>query len=487
MIGGLFKSASRLALVAAAGVILGGVSAQAADLGGDCCADLEERVAELEATTARKGNRKVSLTISGQIHESIMFWDDGIEQNVYAGVNHINSSSRFRFVGEAKITPKWSAGYLMEIETQAKSDSNDMNQFDQQGASGVGVVVRHNAWWIDNKDYGRVWVGLTDPAGTGIDGINLSNSGIAANPKPGLTNGSFRLRGTEGSGVISAVTWTGILGGNNGLTNLGDETRLNVIKYVSPTLMGFIFSAAWGEDDYWDVALRYAGEFSGFRLAAGATYAQTTDANAGTPGAVVPGPSSNHFDGCADLSANAINSTGFKDRDCSSWTVGASIMHIGTGLFAAGSYGQRHDNNRDILLSLTGATSLNAFEDTDVNWQVRAGIEQNWFGIGKTTLFGEYMFYSGTPLVDGMVGQAANRVDANLNAAFAGLGIARSEVNVWGLGAVQTIDAAAMDLYLTYRNYEADIGVTTDLGATRTSVNGIKDFQVITFGGRIQF
>ncbi len=32
----------------------------AADLGGDCCADLEERIAELEATTARKGNRKVS-------------------------------------------------------------------------------------------------------------------------------------------------------------------------------------------------------------------------------------------------------------------------------------------------------------------------------------------------------------------------------------------------------------------------------------------
>ena len=34
-------------------------SASAADLGGNCCADLEERIAELEATTARKGNRKV--------------------------------------------------------------------------------------------------------------------------------------------------------------------------------------------------------------------------------------------------------------------------------------------------------------------------------------------------------------------------------------------------------------------------------------------
>ncbi|MEL7049851.1 MAG: porin, partial [Pseudomonadota bacterium] len=40
-------------------------SATAADFGGDCCADLEERIAELEATTARKGNRKVNLTVSG--------------------------------------------------------------------------------------------------------------------------------------------------------------------------------------------------------------------------------------------------------------------------------------------------------------------------------------------------------------------------------------------------------------------------------------
>ena len=57
MIGGLLKSSSKLALMAAAGILVGGVSmgsAKAADLGGDCCADLEERVAELEATTARK-------------------------------------------------------------------------------------------------------------------------------------------------------------------------------------------------------------------------------------------------------------------------------------------------------------------------------------------------------------------------------------------------------------------------------------------------
>ena len=72
MNGGLLKtSTSYVALLAAAGLFVGGVampSAKAADLGGDCCADLEERVAELEATTARKGNRRVSLTVTGQVN-----------------------------------------------------------------------------------------------------------------------------------------------------------------------------------------------------------------------------------------------------------------------------------------------------------------------------------------------------------------------------------------------------------------------------------
>jgi hypothetical protein len=54
------KKTSLSALVAA-GLLAGGLTtgkAQAADLGGTCCADLEERIAELEARTVRKGNRQ---------------------------------------------------------------------------------------------------------------------------------------------------------------------------------------------------------------------------------------------------------------------------------------------------------------------------------------------------------------------------------------------------------------------------------------------
>ena len=53
---------------------------EAADLGGDCCADLEERVAELEATTVRKGNKKVKVELYGRVNRVINFWNDGAEQ-----------------------------------------------------------------------------------------------------------------------------------------------------------------------------------------------------------------------------------------------------------------------------------------------------------------------------------------------------------------------------------------------------------------------
>src|SRR5438477_7655988 len=114
MIGGLLSNTtSRLALVAAAGLFMGGVampSAKAADLGGDCCADLEERVAELEATTARKGNRKMSLTVYGQVNRALLYWNDGGRSNVYPGLDNHNSASRFGFMGDARVSPSWKIG-----------------------------------------------------------------------------------------------------------------------------------------------------------------------------------------------------------------------------------------------------------------------------------------------------------------------------------------------------------------------------------------
>ncbi len=468
MYGGLMKTTSRFAIAAAASVLA--TSAMAADLGGNCCADLEERIAELEATTVRKGNRKVSLTLSGWVHKSVVFWDDGVESNTYAGVDNINSSTRFRMAGDAKIGGDWSAGYLLEIEAFGDINSSQMDQLNPRGALNTTLNTRHSAFWIDNKQLGRVWVGLTDAAGAGIDGINLANTNVAASSKFGLTMNGFRLRGTNGNGLVSAVNWGNVNGGNSGFVNLGDETRNNVIKYVSPTVMGFIFAAAWGEDDFWDVSLKYAGEFNGVRIALGATYAETTDASPG-----LAGGASNHFNGCVDL-ANFGIANGNADRDCSSFVLAGSVMHVPTGLFVSGSYGQRKDDLRKIA-----SVASPLVDDTDTFWQVRGGIERNWFGLGKTTLFGEVMNFEGAPISNGGFVAA----DAGLSTAFAGQTLTGSDISVWGLGVVQSVDAAAMDLYLTFRNHELDL---------KSSANGVdankiavRDYQAVTFGGIIRF
>src|SRR5438045_6595701 len=110
MNGALMRGSSRFAVAAALGLFMGASSSKAADLGGDCCADFEERVAELEATTARKGNRKMSLTVYGQVNRSIVYWNDGGRSNTVPGVDNHNSASRFGFMGNAKISPAWSAG-----------------------------------------------------------------------------------------------------------------------------------------------------------------------------------------------------------------------------------------------------------------------------------------------------------------------------------------------------------------------------------------
>ena len=128
-----------LSALVAAGVLAGGfaTSASAADLGGNCCADLEERIAELEATTARKGNRKVSLTVSGWVNQQITFWDDGAESNVYIHDLGTTLGSHVKFTGQATIAPGYSAGYVLHIEAMG----SDGLTTDQNTANGPGPLL----------------------------------------------------------------------------------------------------------------------------------------------------------------------------------------------------------------------------------------------------------------------------------------------------------------------------------------------------------
>ena len=171
MIGGLMKTTSHYALAAAAGLFVGALAftpAKAADLGGDCCADLEERVAELEATTVRKGNRVVSVQLYGQVNKALFAWDDGVESDLYVVDSDI-SSSRFGFRGSGAIEPGWTAGYRIEIEMQS-APSNEVSQDyaglpGDDGVDGEGdIATRRASVYVDSERFGRATMGLTSSA-----------------------------------------------------------------------------------------------------------------------------------------------------------------------------------------------------------------------------------------------------------------------------------------------------------------------------------
>ena len=450
MIGGLVKSTSTAALFAAAGLFVGGVampSAKAADLGGDCCADLEERVAELEATTARKGNRRMSLTVSGQVTRSILYWNDGDRSGTYAGLENHVQSSRFTFSGAARISPNLQAGFEFMTEMNAGARTSTVNQDSVDGITTTSLVglnvgadgtlaVRTANWWLEDKTLGRVTVGRLDlrgPVGT----IDLGGISTVAQASYGLSGGGFFMAGQNG--VIPGVQLGALVGPTYG----GD--RIEGIRWDSPSIAGFVAQAAWGEDDVWSASLRYAGEFGGFRVAAGIGYQSMDPNNTAT------------FDGGLD------DANGFLRRGESEWAGSLAVMHVASGLFAQGHYGRTEFFNGNEAHT----------------WLVQAGITKNWFGIGNTSLYGEYAEAHG---YFGGQGTAFGDTAPTQATLFTQGADRDSEVTIFGLGVVQQIDAAAMELYLGWRRFELD-----SLTVGGVEQGPTRDLDLVHGGARIRF
>ena len=343
MFGGLTKTSSRIAIAAALGMTLGGFvmsshPAKAADLGGDCCADLEERVAELEATTVRKGNKKVSVTLSGWVVKDVTWWDDGHEKNVYVGDKDTTLSSHFQISGSATIAPGWSGGYTLSIEAPGNANGFFTNQ-QNDNTNFEGVVdgtrsdrllrVLLSYMYVKSDTWGTINWGLLsqatdnvallpDLSGTIIEsnGVFFEGPGYFLRPK-GADHSAKGQANTVWGEFVTCLSGGGIIGVDcNGNTTNG-------VRYNSPTWGGFSVSGGFGEDDYKDVAVKYAADWNNFKVSAAIGYTNMTDENY-----ISSGGGLNGF----ELNVNLCQA-------------GASIMHVPSGLFMYGMY-SREDAER---------------------------------------------------------------------------------------------------------------------------------------------
>ncbi|MDX2258169.1 MAG: porin [Hyphomicrobiaceae bacterium] len=449
-----------LSALAAAGLLMGGLSvstANAADLGGDCCADLEERVAELEATTARKGNRKVSLTISGMVAQQILAWDDGQESNVYVtDTGSVSIGSHFALAGEAKIAPGYSAGFAIKLETMS-NDSLGVSQNTDDGGNvfadavqnGGAVALESAYWYLKSEQLGRVSVGQ--------QGSAADNQAIIVDGSGSLIQANYVLYDvrsfvTRNAGGYTGFTWGALadcktVGGGTVAADC-DGYPNNNVRYDTPTFGGFSASASWGEDDIWAVSGRYAGEFSGFKFAAAVAYVHSTDETS-----VIP-------------ATNGV-AAGNGGKDAGHVQTGAYLEHTPSGLFVYGAYGYE---DPEVTGAVRGAGRTNPDGE---NYYVKAGIKGKWLPYGGTTFYGEYG-RNDDKFTDGMF-------DAGVNA---------SELEQYGIGVVQNIDAAAMSLWLSWRHYEGDVDCAgagcAGIGLNAGS-NSLEEFDIIKAGALITF
>lgn len=445
------RNCALYALMASAALCLQSGAAKSADFGGNCCADLEERIAELEATTARKGNRKVSLTISGWVTEQIMGWDDSIESDAYVGTSLNDLGTRLHFDGNAQINAEWSAGYSLRLDiTGANGFVQDANN--ATGGEGPPGLL-NSYWWIKSERLGRVSVGRQSHA-SDDNWVDLSGAGSIFAANLVIFDGQNFNFVPEGTGTRAKARWGDIatcytVGVGIFADCAGDRT--NSVRYDTPTWNGFTLSTSWGQDDFWDVALRHSGEFGAFKTAFGAAYHNNKDQR-----------------------INAITDTEI-------WQVNFAFLHTPTGLFGSVHYGHEIPDG---------------FKSADQLY-LKAGIRANLNPLGSTVFYGEYG--QDNDMFAGLMGGAVFSETVDLCDGFAGTGgtidnacIANagdvdptgSTFRRFGFGVVQEIDAASMAIWLKYKNYSADIDFSA---AGVPGSEDMEDLHIYALGGAVFF
>jgi len=479
MFGGLTKTSSRIAIAAAFGLTLAGYAmstpAKAADLGGDCCADLEERVAELEATTVRKGNKKVSVTLSGWVVKTANWWTDEDVDGFFVGDKGYDLGSRFAITGSATIAPGWSAGYNLTMLATSDLFATAgtlaaSNQFIEGGGTYFtgGFNPLYSYMYIKSDTYGTLNWGHLSPASDNPAVLaDISGTVIESN-FVFFEGSSFFLRptgGGSGLGALSGLSYGSFLTCSGLGANIGADcfgAAMPAVRYDSPTFGGFRIETSYGtnsltgpaanfgatttDDNFWDIAAFYNDDWGNFKVSA--AYAYTWQESS----AFIP------------------------KNEVDLHQVGATIMHAPSGL---GIYGTYSYEDGGLL------------PNTDM-WGVKPFIKRTWNPLGATVLFGEYAEYND---MYGLLGStdvcaagAGPMLGSPLCASTANpVNVTGSEVQRWGLGAVQEIDAAAMHVFARWQHIDGP-DVNFQDTVTGTNLNqGFDDWDLFQVGGIIFF
>ena len=221
---------------------------------------LEEVLGTLTGALTGADKSERSVRIYGQLNRALMYWDDGKRSDLYF-VDNETSSSRFGVFGKHRLGDLM-AGYRVEIDTRWTLSSG-VSADDAVGDLSDGVIrFRHAYSYVEDKKFGRLTFGQQSPA---TDDITIISLGAKMSDAALHYNNKFELGlSPQGIGInpVFRVNWSD-------LAHTVDTMRGLFVRYDTPTINGFLVSAATGENGTWDVALRYSDGPEWLRMAAG--------------------------------------------------------------------------------------------------------------------------------------------------------------------------------------------------------------------------
>ena len=325
--------------------------------------------------TITSGMDDVSLSISGQINRALMFADDGDEVTLF-NVDGNSSSSRVRFIGEARPSQGTVVGAALETEFRV-NNSFTVSQEDSKSTDTTAFRNRRVEVYVDNEDLGKVWLGMGWTATEFIAEQDLSGTSLAGYSDPRVMGGGVRFRDRK-TGELSDTRLSNVVDNMDGF---GRDTR---IRYDTPRFNGFQVRTSLVNEEAIDVGLWYHGDVGRVQIASGIGWA---NASRNSDDAV--------FDDIISGSVSFRDASGF------------------SATFAAGTQ-DRID------------TSVNSEDPTF--WYTKLGYEATYFpGVGSTAVSIDW--HRSEDLQ-----QDNDRID------------------VYGVQAVQSIDAVGTELYANVRN-----------------------------------
>lgn len=233
---------------------------------------LEERVKKLETKqavldkrsgdVATSGSKNVRLAISGQINRGVLIADDGDDTNIY-NVDNGNSSTRFRFIGEADMG-KWTAG--TRFEAQFKSNPSDEVNQNNESIS-AELSERWMEFNIGHASYGKLSVGQGDTASNNTSEVDLSGTDVVGYSSIADMAGG-QLFYDDNTNALSATSIGDVS------SNLDGLSRDDRVRYDTPTYFGFSAATSYASKDKWDAAAFHSGKYGDFKVGGAVAYSQ---------------------------------------------------------------------------------------------------------------------------------------------------------------------------------------------------------------------